>query len=259
MKISPRIQEILERLEETRGMYYNLARPSAEILFVLARLTRPKEIVEVGTSNGYASIILGAAVQPFGGRVATIERDGELVEEARKNILDAGLQDVVTVHPGSAYKVLKQLPGPFSFVFLDATKQEYEGYLERIRPKLAPRALLTADNILSHREELLSFTENVIRDDRFSATVLPIGMGLLVGVYEPQSQPNPDRPIPSMEELVAHASQRIFRGTAQEVRNGGIFARTRVSSLGAAAPGRDPTLDGYEDSLAEEAERLPEE
>jgi hypothetical protein len=116
--------------------------------------------------------------------VTTIERDGELVEEARKNIAAAGLDDVVTVIPGSAYKVLKQEPGPWDFVFLDGTKQEYVGYLERVLPKLAPRAMLTADNLLSHADELQEFQKLVAADPRIHATTLPVGTGLLVGLFE---------------------------------------------------------------------------
>jgi predicted O-methyltransferase YrrM len=228
MQVTPRVQEVLDRLEETRGLYYNLARPSVELLFLLARLVRPREIVEVGTSNGYSAIALGAAVQPFRGRVITIERSGRLVEEARKNIADAGLQDVVTVFPGSAYKALKRLPGPFRFVFLDATRQEYVGYLEQVRSKLAPRALLVADNLLSHQDELAEFTRAVSKDSHFSSIVIPVGMGLLLSAYEEQTEPSPDRKILSLGELVASARSRVFRGTASQVRNGEMFTRASM-------------------------------
>lgn len=184
MHFTPRVSEVLERLQRTRWMYYNLHPVSAEVLVFLARLARATRVVEVGTSNGYSAIVLGAAVRTQGGSVVTIERDGNIAEEARANIADAGLPDVVTVVPGSAYKVLRDLAGPWDFAFLDATKQEYLGYLERILPKLSPRALLVADNMLSHAEELKEFRSTVLADPRMDATVLPVGTGLLVGVFE---------------------------------------------------------------------------
>lgn len=190
-------------------MYYNVSRPAAELLFILARLVRPADVVEVGTANGYSAVVLGAAVQPFGGRVATIERDGELVERARRNLLDAGLQDTVTVHPGSAYKVLKCLPGPFPFVFLDATKQEYGGYFERVRPKLAPGAVLVADNVISHETELRPFMKEVFARDEFTSVVLPLGMGLLVALYRAEAVSPLGRPMRAIQELMADAERRL--------------------------------------------------
>lgn len=250
MRVAPRIQEVLDRLEETRGLYYNVVRPTASLLFCLVRLLRPKEILEVGTSNGYSALVLGAAAQAYGGRVATIERSGRLIEEAQRNILEAGLQDVVTVHPGSAYKILQRVSGPFEFVFLDATKQEYRGYLERVRPKLAPRALLAADNLLSHAGELREFTYAVLSDEELTSTIVPVGLGLLLATREGHAESTEEHPVVSMSDLVANTAQRVFQGTAAEVRSGEAFKTVaRMSS--------DQTLEGYDDALAEEALRLP--
>lgn len=258
MHFPARVQQVLDRLEETRGLYYNVARPTASLLFFLARMLRPKEIVEVGTSNGYSALVLGAAVQPFGGRVLTIERNGRLVEEARRNVLDAGLQDVVTVSPGSAYKVLQRIAGPVEFVFLDATKQEYLGYFERLRPKLAPRALFAADNMLSHSEELRDFTHAVLQDEGLTGTIVPVGLGLLVSMVENISETEPTRDMAAMRELVANAAQRVFHGRAADVQSGAVFQQvSRKPEV--VVPPPDRTLDGYEDALAEESLRLPEE
>lgn len=257
MRLPPRVQEVVERLDETRGLYYNLARPAAELLYLLVCLTRPREILEIGTANGYAAIILGAAAQEIGARVITVERNGQLVQEARQHIVEAGLQDVVTVAPGSAYKVIKRLCGPFAFVFLDATKQEYVGYLERIRPKLAPQAVLAADNVLSHAEELASFVAMVREDPAFMTTVVPHDVGLLVAVFDACAAAPRKQPSTSIGELVASAAPRIFRGTAADVRNGQIF--TPVPPHLASAPENGQTRDGYEESLAAEALRLPSE
>jgi predicted O-methyltransferase YrrM len=252
MHVAPRIQQVLDRLEETRGLYYNVARPTASLLFFLVRLLQPKEILEVGTSNGYSALVLGAAVQPYGGRVTTIERSGRLIEEARRNILGAGLQDVVTVHPGSAYKILQRVPGPIEFAFLDATKQEYSGYLERIRPKLAPRALLAADNLLSHADELREFTHTVLSDDELTSTIVPVGLGLLLATREGSVESMEKHHVVSMGDLVAHAAQRVFHGTVAEVRSGEVFKAAAKMPV-------DPTLEGYDTALAEEALRLPGE
>lgn len=184
MNFPPRISAVLERLEETRWKYYNLHRTAAEVIGIIARAAGARNVVEVGTANGYSAIILGAAVRPQGGRVVTIERDGEIAEEAKTNVAEAGLQDVVTVLSGSAYRILQDLRGPWDLAFIDGTKQEYVGYLERMLPKFSPKALLVADNLLSHADELADFHARVHAHPHLDATVLPVGTGLLVALYE---------------------------------------------------------------------------
>lgn len=180
----PALEGVLERLAQTRWKYYNLHPDAAAFLRLLAHMVRARNILEIGTANGYSAIVLGSAVRERGGKVTTIERNGGLVKEARHNITEAGLADIVTVIPGSAFKVLKDVHGPYDFAFLDATKQEYAGYWERVKPLLAPRALLVADNLLSHESELVEFRAAVAEDERLDALILPIGTGLLVGVAE---------------------------------------------------------------------------
>lgn len=208
MRVSARAQEVLQRLEQTRWQYYNLHPQSAELLGLLARLARAQSVIEVGTANGYSAIVLGTVVSELGGRVVTIERDGSLVEEAKRNIAAAGLSEVVTVLPGSAYKVLRDLEGSWDFVFLDATKQEYQGYLERILPKLTPSAVLVADNLLSHAAELREFAAAVASHSHIQATVIPLGTGLLVGVVEqPPELLTAAMPVAVQSAVHAHESR----------------------------------------------------
>ena len=101
MQLTGRAREVIESLDHTRGLYYNVGRPTAELLYIFTRLLRPKHVVEVGTANGYSAIILGSAVKDFGGSVITMERNGNCAENAQKNILAAGLQTtngIRTVH-----------------------------------------------------------------------------------------------------------------------------------------------------------------
>jgi len=250
MQVSSRVREVLDNLDQTRGLYYNLTRPAAELLGVFAKIRRAKSIVEIGTANGYTAITLGAAVRDFGGTVITIERNGVMVEAAKRNICAAGLQDVVTVYPGSAYKVLKQLPGPFDLIFIDGTKQEYVGYFERVKDKLADNSLIIADNVMSHEEELADFIRLINEDASISSSIFPVGAGLLVGVHcAPQKQIKQSR-TSSLNELVVQAAPRIFRGTVSQVHSGEIFDALEDIA--------EEEMEGYEKALFEEALRLPD-
>ena len=203
ISFSSPVRGVLQRLEVTRWKYYNVHPSAGELLAILVQIVQAKHIVEVGTANGYSSIILGASAVSHEGRVVTIERDGELAEEAKKNIAEAGLHGVIRVVPGSAYKILAEVSGPIDFVFLDGTKQEYIGYFERVLPKLAPRALLVADNMLSHASELHDFQEAVRQDQRIESTILNIGTGLLVGAFDAARVSAPTAGAPSaLRELV---------------------------------------------------------
>jgi len=261
MQLSDRAREVIESLDHTRGLYYNVGRPTAELLFIFARLLRPKHIVEVGTANGYSAIVLGSAVKEFGGSVITIERHGRLVENAQRNIIMAGLQDVVTVLPGSAYKVLDRLPGPFDLAFLDATKQEYFGYFERVKSKLSPNGLLIADNVISHEQELNVFLQAVSGDSDFSSTILQVGNGLMVATKNPVKEPVDKKHISDMGELVKQMGPRIFQGTARDVQNGKIFLRSLYVKTKDDVHLRKELagdLDGYERALFEDEARLPD-
>lgn len=260
MQLSGRAREVIEGLDHTRGLYYNVGRPTAELLYVFTRLHQPKRVVEVGTANGYSAIILGSAVKDFGGSVITIERNGRYAENAQKNIIAAGLQDVVTVLPGSAYKILERLPGPFDMVFLDATKQEYLGYFDRIKNKMSRNGLIVADSVVSHEQELCDFMRAVSGDNSFNSTILPFGSGLMVATKNPVREPVEKKHISDMSELVKQLGPRIFRGTAGDVQNGKIFLRNLYDKtkddVHLKAEEVDE-MDGYEKALFEEEGRLP--
>ena len=90
------------------------------------------------------------------------------------------------------------LAGPFDLAFIDALKPEYERYLAALTSRLAPGALVLADNVLwsgrvsgarpvaaddANTAALRAFDTAVVADPRFSATILPVGDGLLVASW----------------------------------------------------------------------------
>lgn len=260
MQLPERAREVIEKLDHTRGLYYNVGRPTAELLDVFARILRPKRIIEIGAANGYSAIILGEAVRGSGGSVITIERNGRFAEEAQKNIIDAGLQDVVTVYPGSAYRILDRLPGPFDLVFLDATKQEYLGYYERVRDKMSENGLLLADNVISHEDELRNFISVIGRDEKFTSTILYSCGGLLVSTVKTAYERSAKKQLVGMGELVREAGPRIFQGTVADIKTGRIFLKNLYDKTKDDKHLNDMVfneMDGYEKALFEDEQNLP--
>jgi predicted O-methyltransferase YrrM len=178
-------------------------RDAGRVLQVLAGGRR--RIVEVGTAYGYSTLWL-ALGQPEGGTIVTIDPDRERTDLARGWWRQAGIaDDRITVVNEPALDAFASanpaLAGPFDLAFIDALKPEYLGYLEALLDgRLAPDALVVADNVLwSGRVSgsrpvaaddpstvaLRRFDTSVLADARFSATILPVGDGLLIASRRP--------------------------------------------------------------------------
>ena len=174
-----------------------LDRASGRVLAALAAGRR--RIVEVGTAYGYSTLWMALA-QPAGGTIVTIDPDRGRTERARGWWREAGIADErITVVNAPALAAFgadePALRGPFDLAFIDALKPEYSAYLEAIVPRLAPGALVVADNVLwsgrvsgarpadpddEGTSALRAFNESVLRDPRFAASIVPVGDGLLV-------------------------------------------------------------------------------
>src|SRR5215472_10895636 len=102
-------------------------------LHVLARATKPRAILEIGTLGGYSTIWLARALQP-GGSLITLEAEPKHAEVARSNIARAGLSGTVDLRLGRAQETLPKLlaegRAPFDLIFIDADKPGYANYLD---------------------------------------------------------------------------------------------------------------------------------
>ena len=108
----------------------------ARFLRILIESSRAKNGLEIGMATGYGAIVMGLGFERNRGHLTSIDIDAEMVATARANIRKMELQKTVTVVKGAALKVIPKLDGPFDFVFIDALKQEYLGYLRAVEPKL---------------------------------------------------------------------------------------------------------------------------
>ena len=158
----------------------NLERNTAELIQILVLSSSRKRVLEIGTSNGYSALWLGATLRAIPGAqgLTTIERDPQKVEQARANIADAGLNDTVTFHEGSATEIVAALPGPFDCVFFDADRVSAPEQLRLLLSKLERDVLLLADNILSHPEEVAGYLQEFEHLPEFVTTTVTVGKGL---------------------------------------------------------------------------------
>jgi predicted O-methyltransferase YrrM len=134
------------RANESRGMM-NVGPQDGRLLRLLTESTGAKHVVEIGTSNGYSGIWFCLALRNTGGKLTTHEIDAGRASLARKNFKRAGVDDLVTLVEGDAHDTVKKLEGPIDVLFLDADKEGYIDYLDKLLPKLRGGALIIAHNI----------------------------------------------------------------------------------------------------------------
>jgi len=173
-----------------------LSRDSGRLLAALA--VGRRRAVEIGTAIGYSTLWI-ALGQDKAGTVVTIDPDRARTDRARNHWRRGGIADsritVVNAPALDAFAAREPaLAGPFDLAFIDALKPEYPAYPSALRPRLAPGALVVADNVLwsgrtsgsrPSREgdgtvELREFCRSISADEDFLSTILPIGDGLLV-------------------------------------------------------------------------------
>jgi predicted O-methyltransferase YrrM len=140
-----------------------------------------KSILEIGAASGYSGIWLGLGARESGGRVVAIEYDPARAKEAGANVTRAGLDDVVRVVHGDAFREIPKLPGTFDFVFLDAWKPDYRKFFDMVFPRLMPGGLFTAHNVVNKKSEMEPFLAAIQNNPAlFTTVVSPSGEGMSV-------------------------------------------------------------------------------
>jgi caffeoyl-CoA O-methyltransferase len=197
--IDPRIEEYVQRFttphdpllaelsEETArqlGMPQMLTGPVAgRFLETLVWISRPKQVLEIGTFSGHSALSMAAAL-PEGGHIDTCEIDPERAAFAQRYFDRSPHGSKITLHVGPALETVEQLQGELDFVFIDAEKEGYIGYYEAVLPRLAERGLIVADNTLAggrvvdESPPIAAFNEHVAADLRSVQVILSVRDGM---------------------------------------------------------------------------------
>lgn len=161
---------------------------TGQLINILARSLAAPTILEIGTSYGYSGIWLAEAARAAGGRLITLELQDYKSAYAKEMAIKAGLADHIDFRVGDAVKLIAELTEPVDFVLLDLWKDLYVPCLDAVYPKLAPGAIIVADNMLRPGGEDLERYGRVVRAKPDIASILlPVGSGIEVSRFSPQN------------------------------------------------------------------------
>jgi caffeoyl-CoA O-methyltransferase len=137
-------------LDRARNDWHDLNVPyeDGKVLHDLIVKKGFKRGLEIGTSTGHSGIWIAWAMSKTGGKLVTIEIDERRHGIAQRNFEAAGVARYVDARLANAHELVKELPGPFDFVFSDADKDWYAQYFRDLDGKLAVGGCFTAHNVL---------------------------------------------------------------------------------------------------------------
>jgi len=181
--IPAELQKLLQTIKAADTDLLAVSEEDGRFLRVMVASSGATRALEIGGANGYSAIWIGLGLRQTGGRLTTIEYDPARAKVAAENIRKAGLSDIVTVVSGDAFKEIPKLTGEFDFVFLDAWKRDYKRFLDTVFPRLKPRGLFLAHNVVNKQSEMTDFLTAIRTDPRmFSSIVTPSGEGISITV-----------------------------------------------------------------------------
>ena len=171
-------------------------REVALFLEITTRAIKARRALECGMAIGYSVIHLARGMSEDG-LVVTIDPSDEMIKAAESYLSRAGFRERAQIEKGYALEVIPRLKETFDLVFIDAVKEEYQGYLDLALPKLRPGGVVICDNLLwggqvageirsldqkTSTEALREFNRYFVNHPQLRAEVLPVGDGLGYGV-----------------------------------------------------------------------------
>ncbi|WP_289054584.1 O-methyltransferase [Carboxylicivirga marina] len=198
-------QYILNHIEEEDGVLKELNRQThiqmlqprmlsghlqGQILKMLCQMMNPSNVLEIGTFTGYSAISMAKGLSE-GAHIDTIEINDENEAFIQSFIDKAHLNDVISLHIGSAIDVIPNLDKKYDLVFMDGDKRQYSNYYDLVFNKLNKGGYILADNVLwdgkvvdelqpndSYTREILAFNKKVKDDTRVEKVILPFRDGI---------------------------------------------------------------------------------
>jgi len=181
--LPPALQTLMQQIKAADTDLLAVSEEDGRFLRVMVAASGATRALEIGGANGYSAIWIGLGLRQTGGHLTSIEYDAARAKTAAENVRRAGLSDIVTIVSGDAFKEIPKLQGEFDFVFLDAWKRDYKRFLDLVFPRLRPRGLFLAHNVVNKQSEMADFLTAIRTDPKmFTSIVTPSGEGISITV-----------------------------------------------------------------------------
>ncbi|WP_252314703.1 O-methyltransferase [Sinobaca sp. H24] len=189
------LTEVLKSIRENNMPEISVSPNVGKILTMLVKISRSKNILEIGALGGYSGICLARG---FGkeGHLTSLEVNEDFAQVSKQNHIRAGFEGQTTIMVGEALDTLKHLresENSYDFIFIDADKKNYVNYLDYAIELANPQALIVADNVLAgdtvfnadledkrYTEAIRQFNEKVASHPQLESTLIPSGDGITV-------------------------------------------------------------------------------
>lgn len=171
----------------------------AQLLKVLLKIIKPKNILEIGTAIGYSALIMASSIDE-NSNITTIERRLDMIELAEKNINSTKYKDKINILYGEAEEILPSLNDKFDFIFLDAAKGQYLEFFNYCMNLINKEGVIVSDNVLFKGmvasdklvirrkktivKRLREYLKYINHLDGYSSCIIPIGDGVAITYRE---------------------------------------------------------------------------
>jgi len=202
LSVSPAEHDLLRRLREETSLQpqhsMQIAPEQGHFMQLLLRLIGARNTLEIGVFTGYSTLCTALAL-PDDGKIVACDISEEWTGIARRYWKEAGVEHKIDLRLGHALRTLDKLiqegkAGRFDFVFIDADKENYPGYLERSLTLVRKGGLIAIDNVLwsgkvadlaitdKDTVAIRAFNEQLRNDPRVFLSMVPIADGLTLAM-----------------------------------------------------------------------------
>jgi caffeoyl-CoA O-methyltransferase len=124
-----------------------------KFLEMVSCMIRPRRVLEIGTFTGYSALCLAKGL-PGDGVLHTIELREEEANRAQDYFTRSKFSQQIILHIGQALDIIDELDETWDLVFIDADKEGYIDYFNRVLPKVRQNGFIFVDNVLFHGQVL---------------------------------------------------------------------------------------------------------
>lgn len=165
-----------------------------EVIEKELEIFKPNKILEIGTAVGYSAICFSEFLNK-NGKIDTIERELDRVNEAKINIKKAEVEQKINIIEGDAVEILPTLNEKYDMIFIDASKGKYPFFLKESLRLLNTNGIIFADNVLykgyvlsdynKHKQRtavrnLREFLKELQENKELDTKILEVGDGLAI-------------------------------------------------------------------------------